>query len=345
MNARDPLQPIQKDEAEALGRFAERVWDDEIVPQITKYIEVPAKSPMFDAEWQEHGFIDRVVRDAAAWVERQQVQGLEARGDPPRGPHAGDLLRRAGDAPRRQRRRRRDDLPLRPPRQAARVQRLEERLRPVDAALREGPALRPRRRRRRLRDLRRDHRDQVARPAGNRPAALRRPDRDLRGKRLARPAVLRRRAARAARPHRPGRLPRQRRRQLRPALAHDQPARQHHRHAQGRDPDRGRALGRRQRPGAVELSHPAPGARPPRGFEDRAPPARELPLRDSRPSASSRRRRPRRSSATRSGSAFRGRAAPTAGRRCRRRPIRSRRSSTAPGGRRSRSPASTACRR
>ena len=77
MNARDPLQPIQKDEAEALGRFADRVWDDEIVPQITKYIEVPAKSPMFDAEWKEHGFIDRVVRDAAAWVERQQVQGLK----------------------------------------------------------------------------------------------------------------------------------------------------------------------------------------------------------------------------------------------------------------------------
>ena len=58
MNARDPLQPIQKDEAEALGRFAERVWDDEIVPQITRYIAVPAKSPSFDADWQAHGYID-----------------------------------------------------------------------------------------------------------------------------------------------------------------------------------------------------------------------------------------------------------------------------------------------
>jgi len=77
MNARDPLQPIQKDEAEALGRYADRIWDDEIVPQITRYIEVPAKSPMFDAEWQQHGFIDQVVRDAAAWVERQQVAGLK----------------------------------------------------------------------------------------------------------------------------------------------------------------------------------------------------------------------------------------------------------------------------
>jgi acetylornithine deacetylase/succinyl-diaminopimelate desuccinylase-like protein len=63
------------------------------------------------------------------------------------------------------------------------------------------------------------------------------------------------------------------------------------------------------------------------------------------PTASSRRRRPRRSSATRSGSASPGPAAPTAARPCRPPPIRSRRCSTAPGGRRSRSPASTACRR
>ncbi|HZW74911.1 MAG TPA: peptidase M20, partial [Caldimonas sp.] len=71
------MQPIRKDEAEALGRFSARAWDDEIVPRITDYIAVPAKSPMFDAEWSEHGYIDRVVRDAAAWVERQKIQGLK----------------------------------------------------------------------------------------------------------------------------------------------------------------------------------------------------------------------------------------------------------------------------
>src|SRR6188508_2195757 len=77
MNARDPLLPLQADEAEQLGAFAERVWDDEIVPALTDYIAVPAKSPMFDAEWSEHGFIDRVVKDAAAWVEKQNVAGLK----------------------------------------------------------------------------------------------------------------------------------------------------------------------------------------------------------------------------------------------------------------------------
>ena len=60
-----------------LGRYAERVWDDEIVPALTNYIAVPAKSPMFDPEWSQHGFIDQVVKDAAAWVEKQNVAGLK----------------------------------------------------------------------------------------------------------------------------------------------------------------------------------------------------------------------------------------------------------------------------
>ncbi len=76
MNARDPLLPVQPDEATALYRSAERAWDDEIVPALTRYIEVPAKSPAFDAQWQQHGLLDQVVRTASAWVEAQQVQGL-----------------------------------------------------------------------------------------------------------------------------------------------------------------------------------------------------------------------------------------------------------------------------
>ncbi len=77
MNARDPLLPLQPDEASALGEFAARTWDDEIVPALTDYIAIPAKSPMFDADWQKHGHIERVVRDAARWVESKQVAGLK----------------------------------------------------------------------------------------------------------------------------------------------------------------------------------------------------------------------------------------------------------------------------
>ena len=77
MNARDPLLPLQPDESIALAAFAERTWDEEIVPALTDYIAIPAKSPMFDADWQSHGYIDRVVRDAATWVESKKIEGLK----------------------------------------------------------------------------------------------------------------------------------------------------------------------------------------------------------------------------------------------------------------------------
>ena len=76
MNARDPSLPLQPDEATALGDFARRRWDEAIVPALTDYIAVPAKSPMFDADWAANGHIERVVRDAAQWVEARRVPGL-----------------------------------------------------------------------------------------------------------------------------------------------------------------------------------------------------------------------------------------------------------------------------
>ena len=76
MNARDPRLPLQPDEASALCAFANQRWDEAIVPALIDYIAVPAKSPMFDADWAAHGHIERVVRDAAAWVEARKVAGL-----------------------------------------------------------------------------------------------------------------------------------------------------------------------------------------------------------------------------------------------------------------------------
>ncbi|RKP45037.1 M20 family metallopeptidase [Pararobbsia silviterrae] len=82
MNADESVAHAATDEVhrldpEALRQFVERKWDDEIVHALTDYIAVPAKSPMFDADWARHGFIDRVVTDAAAWAEAQRVTGLK----------------------------------------------------------------------------------------------------------------------------------------------------------------------------------------------------------------------------------------------------------------------------
>jgi acetylornithine deacetylase/succinyl-diaminopimelate desuccinylase-like protein len=71
MNA--PLRPA---ESAALAAYADEAWDQRIVPALTDYIAVPAKSPMFDANWAQHGLLDRVVHDAATWVLGRQVAGL-----------------------------------------------------------------------------------------------------------------------------------------------------------------------------------------------------------------------------------------------------------------------------
>ncbi len=73
MNARVPKSILNA--AQSLGQISQ-AWDQDIVRQLTEYIAIPAKSPMFDADWVEHGFIDAVVGNAAAWMEAQKIDGL-----------------------------------------------------------------------------------------------------------------------------------------------------------------------------------------------------------------------------------------------------------------------------
>ena len=47
--------------------YVQRVWDGSIVPALTEYIKIPAKSPHFDARWQENGHIDRAVTLLQEW--------------------------------------------------------------------------------------------------------------------------------------------------------------------------------------------------------------------------------------------------------------------------------------
>jgi len=63
-------------DAAAAQRQIDAQWDGDILRQLTDYIAIPAKSLAFDPAWAAHGFIDTVVRNAAAWVEAQKVPGL-----------------------------------------------------------------------------------------------------------------------------------------------------------------------------------------------------------------------------------------------------------------------------
>ena len=56
--------------------FVQRTWDGDIVPALTEYIRIPAKSPMYDAKWAEHGHIDRAVTLITDWARQRKIEGL-----------------------------------------------------------------------------------------------------------------------------------------------------------------------------------------------------------------------------------------------------------------------------
>jgi hypothetical protein len=314
---------------------ADRAWDERIVPALTDYIAVPAKSPMFDADWAPTATSTAWCATRAAWVEAAPA-GPEARGvrlpgrtpviffempatKPGSRPTPCCCTATSTSSPSSAA----GATTWAPGRRSTKTACCTAAAAPT-TVMRSTPRSPPR----------------GAAGAGPAAPALRGPDRDLRGERLARPAGLHRRAE-----------PRLGNVSLVVCLDsgagnYDQlwlttslrgmvsgvlkveilTEGMHSGDASGLVPSSFRIL--RQVLDRLEDSH-------------RPPAARELPLRD--PGRASSRRRPRRPSwATRSGSAFPGPAAPTAAPPCPPPPTRSRRCSTAPGGPRSASPGSTA---
>ena len=57
-------------------RFVADAWDGDIVPQLVEYIRIPNKSPMFDAQWRENGYMDDAVKLLAGWAKAQPINGM-----------------------------------------------------------------------------------------------------------------------------------------------------------------------------------------------------------------------------------------------------------------------------
>ncbi|MGH8198666.1 MAG: M20/M25/M40 family metallo-hydrolase [Steroidobacteraceae bacterium] len=65
-----------------------QIFDDSIVPRLSEYIRIPNKSPLFDSEWQSHGYMDRAAELMAAWCREQPIAGLRV-----------EIVRAAGRTP------------------------------------------------------------------------------------------------------------------------------------------------------------------------------------------------------------------------------------------------------
>ena len=60
-----------------LQSFIRETWQASIVPALQEYIAIPNESPAFDAQWREHGHMDRAVDLFTRWAKAQNVPGLD----------------------------------------------------------------------------------------------------------------------------------------------------------------------------------------------------------------------------------------------------------------------------
>ncbi len=59
------------------AEFVGKLWDSSIIPEISEYIKVPNKSPIFDPEWEQHGYMDTAVAMLEAWCKKQPIKDMQ----------------------------------------------------------------------------------------------------------------------------------------------------------------------------------------------------------------------------------------------------------------------------
>ena len=73
-----------------LQQFISRTWQDSIIDRLSAYVRIPNKSPMFDPQWEAHGYMEQAVQLMAEWCRAQPLAG--ARTQVRRLPHRTPLL-------------------------------------------------------------------------------------------------------------------------------------------------------------------------------------------------------------------------------------------------------------
>src|SRR5438128_1048171 len=56
--------------------FIDHIWDTSIIPKLMEYVHIPNKSPAFDPQWQQNGYMDKAVKLIAAWCQDQAIHHM-----------------------------------------------------------------------------------------------------------------------------------------------------------------------------------------------------------------------------------------------------------------------------
>jgi acetylornithine deacetylase/succinyl-diaminopimelate desuccinylase-like protein len=57
----------------AIKSFIDQMWDQSIIPTLKEYIKIPNKSPAFDPNWQQHGYMQQAIELFANWCKTQNI--------------------------------------------------------------------------------------------------------------------------------------------------------------------------------------------------------------------------------------------------------------------------------
>jgi len=64
-------------DSKATEMFVNARWDESIIPELSDYIKIPNKSPMFDKDWEKHGHMDDAVEMLARWCRDEPISGMK----------------------------------------------------------------------------------------------------------------------------------------------------------------------------------------------------------------------------------------------------------------------------
>jgi acetylornithine deacetylase/succinyl-diaminopimelate desuccinylase-like protein len=63
-------------DSQKLYDYIRRQWQENVLPHLCDYIKIPCKSPNFDREWQENGYLEQAVNHLAKWCKAHAPKGM-----------------------------------------------------------------------------------------------------------------------------------------------------------------------------------------------------------------------------------------------------------------------------
>ena len=57
--------------------FIHQQWDESVTPELIEYIRIPNKSPAFDPDWEQNGYMEQVIEQFKDWCLAQAISGMQ----------------------------------------------------------------------------------------------------------------------------------------------------------------------------------------------------------------------------------------------------------------------------